>query len=244
MKKFLTKASESITVGLGVALDKTGAKKITEDEMVIELGDKVKVYAGKASHLLSELNSFFKSFSGYLSAQNSASTSFADCFINDEVNRNFSSEGKEVTEIHMKYGSNYKAYFNQFISAPLEALIQENEDLKKLASKRREQLILLKDAEKKLQKLRNENKDYASTEEDCAHKRAKFTSTHNNFIANANKYIEKANTVFAEVYEAYQYYNIQFAQLSAQSYNNRLSDFPMAEKSSAFTSLEQVPNSD
>jgi len=240
MQKFWEKTKKSMTVGINVAMDATGASKIEEDPEYVEMSEKICQITNQAKNLHKMIDNFIVDAHKYALSQSILSSAFTDGFYPEDgpVYAN-SRSGQACSESFLQHASNMtQIHIKTQVLEPIVGIEEQIAQLTEVIEKRRNNLILMKNAESKLEKARakKQQSEITPLEEEAAHRRSKYTQYHSEYMASARDIESKRIQIFSKAFNSYQFYIMELYERMSNKMNDELTQFPF------HTLKDELPN--
>ena len=198
MQAFWNKTVEGITVGVGTAMDFTGAKKLPEDPKVTESFEKLEFVEKHAKNLKKSLKELSRTLSELGAAQSATSEEYVKAFENDEIEfKNYSLQLKTISNNCQVIASNEGSQkINSNVIKPIDDMLNECLRLKEIFDQRKKDLILLESEELKYQKAQKKGKVTQELESALVQRRGMYQKDHSEFLQGVEQLDARKDGVF------------------------------------------------
>lgn len=239
MKNFWKKTKQSITIGVGKIKDKPKE----DDPEYLEAAEKLRSAEKQIHSVIFALQVWSKGLVTLSQSQVELANVWEQVFEpGDDPYHSQAVKSKEGVEgMHEAYTNVSQAHIPGFLIKPLSDLMTKVRELKKAKAQRKNQQLLLKSEEKSLkaaqekvdkgdpkpEKQEKAVKDLERREERTTAQRAEYEKWHDAFMSGVQDLESKRKQVLKKVFEAHQFYMMEFVELQQAALSERESDFEM-----------------
>ena len=198
MQAFWNKTVEGITVGVGAAMDYTGARKLPEDPKVNEAFEKLEFVEEHAKNLKKALVELSKTLTELSAAQTATSEEYVKAFENDEIEfKNHSLQLKTISEHCQVIASNEGSMkLDANVIRPIDDMLNDCIRLKEIFDQRKKDLILLENEEQKYKKAQKKGKVTQELESTLVQRRGMYQKDHSEFLRGVEQLEARKDNVF------------------------------------------------
>ena len=200
MKRFWEKTKNNFTLGVGTAMDVTGAKKLPEDPEITRRAEKLSFYKKHVKDMQKSITELSASITNLGDSQNETSDYFSKIFENE--NGTFQSNSLRFAAVSESVKAICGAESTQIISTneQISEILTEIQELKTILEKRKKNLILIDSIDTKIQKLEEKNQPISEDLRLNKEKRTtKFNSYHSSFIARFDALETKVQNTYSTI---------------------------------------------
>lgn len=239
MKNLWKKAKQSVTIGVGKIKD----KKEEDDPEYLEASEKLRAAEKQIHSVIFALQIWSKGLTTLSTSQVEMANLWEQVFDpGDDPYHSQAVKSKEGIEgMHEAYTNVSQAHIPGFLVKPLSELMTKVKELKRAKSQRKNHQLLLKNEEKNLksaqervdkgdpkpEKQEKNVKALERQEERTTAQRAEYEKWHDTFMSGVHELESKRKQVLKRVFEAYQFYLMEFVELQQAALSERETEFSM-----------------
>ena len=233
MQKLWEKTKESVTYGVGAAMDFTGAKKLQEDPEFTKRWEKLEFIETHAKNLQKALLGFSVSLTNLGDAQVETATQYSKAFEKESgALSDYSKSLQSASEKCRTITQTAKSKMPEEVIKPLDDLLKEVARLKHEADKRKKNLILLEAQEPKYQKAQAKGKVKPELEKTVIEKRGKYQKHHSAFLQGVDALDARKSEIFKNVMVAHQRALTDVVNQLKETFSDDLANDPLASEQS------------
>ncbi|OHT05789.1 hypothetical protein TRFO_26387 [Tritrichomonas foetus] len=242
MKKIWEKTKKTATVAKAKVEDTLKKGEAEEDPDFKVKVEQLTFMTQKANAILTAINNY-KSVAQKLSVDATVvASAYSDAFTPED------SPYKQNADQFKTAADDFSTIINNLVESripqqviqPLVNVTNEITRLRLIEKKRYKNRALLNQAEAHLKTAREKCKNVSQAEEAAAHRRAKYTKYHNEFITGVSTLYEKRGETFGASLNAFQFYVVETTEELKKRIASQLASFPYTQLQGQIPSMTVI----
>ena len=242
MKKIWEKTKKSVTVVKAKVEDTLNIKETEEDPEFKAKSDQLAFMVNHAQSIIAAINNYQVAAEKLAANATVVANAYSSAFTADDapIKENADNFKNATDEFAGLINNLVKKRIPQQVVQPLVNVTNEITSLRNIERKRYKNKALLNQAEAKLKAAREKCKNVSQAEEIAAHRRAKYTKYHNEYISGVSTLYGKRNETFGASLNAFQFYIVETQEEMKKRIQSQLSSFPYSQLQGQIPSMTVI----